>query len=74
MIVTKGLEYGETHGYSGAGRENYSYMKCPDCGRKIEVFGKGRIEEIAKETGLALAGQIPIRRSARRKLMREQVR
>ena len=40
--------------------ENYSFLTCPDCGRKIEVFGKSRIEEIAKETGIALAGQIPI--------------
>ena len=22
--------------------ENYSYLTCPDCGRKIEVFGKSR--------------------------------
>ncbi len=40
--------------------ENYSYLTCPDCGRKIEVFGKSRIGEIAKEFGVALAGQIPI--------------
>ena len=40
--------------------ENYSFLKCPDCGRKIEVFGKSRIEDIAKEMGIALAGQIPI--------------
>jgi Mrp family chromosome partitioning ATPase len=40
--------------------ENYSYLTCPDCGRKIEVFGKSRIEEIAAKTGLALAGRIPI--------------
>ncbi len=40
--------------------ENYSYLKCPDCGRKINVFGESRIEEVAKETGIAFAGQIPI--------------
>lgn len=40
--------------------ENYSFLKCPDCGRKIEVFGKSRIDEIAKEMGLEVAGQIPI--------------
>ena len=43
--------------------ENYSYLKCPDCGKKIEVFGKSRVEEIAKEMGIALAGQIPIESS-----------
>ena len=29
--------------------ENFSYLECPDCGRKIEVFGKSHIEDIAKE-------------------------
>ncbi len=40
--------------------ENYSYLVCPDCGRKIEVFGNSRIEEIAKEMDIPFAGQIPI--------------
>ena len=47
--------------------ENYSWLSCPDCGRKIEVFGKSRIEEIAKKTGLALAGRIPVESSYSRK-------
>ncbi len=32
--------------------ENYSYLKCPDCGKEIAVFGKSRIDEIAEELGL----------------------
>ncbi len=40
--------------------ENYSYVKCPDCGREIHIFGESRIEESAKENGLKLLGQIPI--------------
>ena len=61
MIVTKALNMAKLMDIPVLGViENYSYMKCPDCGRKIEVFGKSRIEEIAKETGLALAGPIPI--------------
>ena len=27
--------------------ENYSYLKCPDCGKEIKVFGESHIDEIA---------------------------
>ena len=40
--------------------ENYSYLTCPDCGKKISVFGESHIEKITEELGLKLAGQIPI--------------
>ena len=61
MIVTKALNMAKAMDVPVLGLiENYSYLECPDCGRKIEVFGKSRIEEIAKETGLPLAGRIPI--------------
>ena len=40
--------------------ENYSYLECPDCGKKIPVFGESRIEEETKKLGTALAGRIPI--------------
>ena len=61
MIVTKALNMAKLMNIPVLGViENYSYLTCPDCGRKIEVFGKSRIEEIARESGLALAGQIPI--------------
>ena len=29
--------------------ENYSYVKCPDCGKPIKVFGESHIDEIAAE-------------------------
>ena len=32
--------------------ENYSYIKCPDCGKEIKVFGESHIDEIAKELGV----------------------
>lgn len=61
MIVTKALNMAKLMNIPVFGViENYSYLECPDCGRKIEVFGKSRIEEITKESGLALAGRIPI--------------
>ena len=40
--------------------ENYSYLKCPDCGKIIKVFGESHIEEAAQSLGLAVAGQMPI--------------
>lgn len=61
MIVTKALNMARAMNIPVLGViENYSWLSCPDCGRKIEVFGKSRIEEITKKSGLALAGRIPI--------------
>ena len=40
--------------------ENYSYLLCPDCGKKISVFGESHIEEIAKELGTEMLGKMPI--------------
>lgn len=40
--------------------ENMSYLKCPDCGKKLSVFGESRIEETAKEYGIPVLAQIPI--------------
>lgn len=40
--------------------ENYSYLECPDCGRKISVFGESHIDEIAEELGTQVLGKMPI--------------
>jgi Mrp family chromosome partitioning ATPase len=40
--------------------ENYSYVKCPDCGKEINVFGESHIEEIAAELEIPVLGKIPI--------------
>ena len=40
--------------------ENMSYLSCPDCGKKIEVFGKSHIEEVAKAHNLDVLARIPI--------------
>ena len=40
--------------------ENYSYLRCPDCGKKIEVFGKSRLDEVAKEFDLPVLARLPI--------------
>lgn len=40
--------------------ENMSYVLCPDCGKKINVFGESHIAEIAEQFGYDLLGQIPM--------------
>ena len=40
--------------------ENYSYLQCPDCGKKIEVFGKSHLDGVAAEFGLPVLARLPI--------------
>ena len=40
--------------------ENMSYLECPDCKKRISVFGEGHVEEVAKEHGIQVLAQIPI--------------
>ena len=40
--------------------ENMSYLECPDCGKKISVFGESHIEETAAEYEIPVLAKIPI--------------
>ena len=40
--------------------ENYSYLECPDCGKRIEVFGKSKLDEIALSYSLPVLARLPI--------------
>lgn len=40
--------------------ENMAYVQCPDCSKKIEVFGKPQGEEEAKRTSLPFLGSLPL--------------
>jgi len=40
--------------------ENMSYIQCPHCGRRIDVFGPSRAEETARALGVPLLGRIPL--------------
>lgn len=40
--------------------ENMSYLECPDCGKKISVFGESHIEETADEYEIPVLAKIPI--------------
>ena len=40
--------------------ENLSYVKCPDCGKELKVFGDSHIDEVAKSFGYDLLARIPM--------------
>ncbi|MCD7708949.1 MAG: Mrp/NBP35 family ATP-binding protein [Clostridiales bacterium] len=40
--------------------ENFSFVKCPDCGKKIAVFGESHIDEVAADLGVPVLGRLPI--------------
>lgn len=40
--------------------ENMSYLECPDCGKKIKVFGESHVDEVAIQYGIPVIGRIPI--------------
>ncbi|WP_130837757.1 Mrp/NBP35 family ATP-binding protein [Lachnoclostridium sp. Marseille-P6806] len=40
--------------------ENMSYVKCPDCGREIRVFGDSHAEELAAKHGFPVIGRIAL--------------
>ncbi len=48
--------------------ENMSYLKCPDCGREMAVFGESHVDEIADEYGLEVLARIPIEPETARKV------
>ena len=40
--------------------ENMSYMQCPDCSKKIRLFGESKVERLAKQYGLRMIGEVPL--------------
>ena len=61
MIVTKAVRMAEMMHIPVLGFvENYSYLECPDCGRKIKVFGEGHLDEVAQKLGLPVLARLPI--------------
>ena len=40
--------------------ENYAYLECPDCGKKINVFGESKLDEIAEAFNLPVLARLPI--------------
>ena len=61
MIVAKAVNMAEKMNVPILGIvENMSYIECPDCGKKIEVFGKSKLPEVAERYNLDILGTLPI--------------
>ena len=61
MIVSKAANMAQMMNIPVLGLvENLSYVKCPDCGKEIKVFGESHIEEVAKTFGYDLLARIPM--------------
>ena len=46
--------------------ENMSYVKCPDCGKEINVFGKSNIDQIAQSFNIPVLARIPMQEETSR--------
>ncbi len=61
MIVAKAANMADMMNVPVLGLvENMSYVKCPDCGKEIRVFGESHIEEVAEKFGYDLLARIPM--------------
>ena len=61
MIVTKAVKMANMMHIPVLGFvENYAYLECPDCGKKIEVFGKSHLDQVAAEFNLPILARLPI--------------
>lgn len=61
MVVTKAVNMAKMMNIPILGFvENYSYLVCPDCGKKISVFGESKIDAISKELGIPVLAKLPI--------------
>ena len=61
MIVSKAVKMAQMMHIPVLGFvENYSYLECPDCGKKIKVFGESHLDEIAEKYQLPVLARLPI--------------
>jgi ATPases involved in chromosome partitioning len=61
LIVKKAYKMAKTMNIPILGIvENLSYAVCPDCGKKIEIFGESKVTKVAEELGIKLLGRLPI--------------
>lgn len=61
MIVGKAVKMAEMMDIPVLGIvENMSYVECPDCGKKISVFGESHVKEVSEKYNLLVLSQLPI--------------
>ena len=60
MIVKKAVNMAEKMNIPVLGIvENMSYVKCPDCGKEIDIFGKSRAKQLAAEHKVKCVARVP---------------
>lgn len=61
MIVGKAVRMAELMNLPILGLvENYSYFKCPDCGKDHYIYGEGKVDSVAEAHGIKKTAKIPI--------------
>ena len=61
MVVQKAVKMAQMMNIPIVGLvENMSYVQCPDCGKKLYIFGEGKTEEAAKAYHIPLLAKMPI--------------
>ena len=61
MIVEKSVRMAEMLEKKVLGLvENMSYFTCPDCGKRLEIFGPSRVDELAARRHIPVACRLPI--------------
>ena len=61
MIVSKAVKMANMMNIPILGFvENYAYLECPDCGKKISVFGESHLDQVAASLGLPVLARLPI--------------
>ncbi len=61
MIVTKAVNMAKLMNIPVLGLvENMSYFECPDCGKKLEIFGPSSAVEVAHNNKINLIEKLPI--------------
>lgn len=61
MIVAKAINMAKIMNAPILGLiENMSYMTCPDCGRRVELFGKSKGQEASNAANVEFLGSIPV--------------
>jgi len=61
MIVSKAVNMARKMNVDVLGViENMSYITCPDCSKKIELFDSGSTEKFLKDNDLSLLGELPM--------------
>ena len=61
MIVTKAVRMAELMAIPVLGLvENYSYFKCPDCGKEHPIFGESTIDALGAQLSLPVLAKLPL--------------